>query len=240
MLPRCGILFTNAYLMTYRKKFDDPHYRTAFLKPNQVLLIILIVIAGYLAWQEYDEIYGNKDRLSIWEEGDAVVFSWSDDIQVPMAKRFEEAFNTHANKTNKFIIKLNSRGGSLREGRLVIEAIDRMKRSHEIETRVGFYASCLSMCVPIYLQGDERVASAYSNWMFHQPIAVDPITGETLEISDAERAIMGAAFFNAYFVNSEMNEFWRKGLEREWVGKDVWRTGQQLVDENSNIVQELY
>lgn len=226
--------------MAYRIKFDDPHFRTGILKPNQLLLIILVAIAGYLAWQEYDAIYGNKDRLSIREEGDAIVLSWSDDIDVPMAKRFEEAFNQYANKTGKFIIDLNSGGGSLREGRLVIEAIDRMKRSHEIETRVGFYASCLSMCVPIYLQGDKRIASAHSSWMFHQPIAVDPITGDHLEIPAAERAALGAAFFNAYFENSDMNEFWRKNLEREWVGKDVWRSGQQLVDENANIVQELY
>jgi len=210
------------------------------MKPNQLLLIILVAVASYLAWQEYDKIYGNKDRLSISQEGDTVVLSWSDKIQVPMAKRFEEAFNTYANKTSKFIIDLNSGGGSLREGRLVIEAIERMKRTHDIETRVGFYASCLSMCVPIYLQGDKRSASAYSSWMFHQPSAVDPITGEKLDIAPSERTEIGAQFFNAYFTNSEMNEFWRKNLEQEWVGKDVWRSGQQLVDENSNIVQELY
>lgn len=210
------------------------------LKPNQILLIAIIAVAGFLAWREYDEIYGNKDRLRIWEEDGAVVLAWADDVGVPMAKRFEEAFNLNAHKTDRFIIELNSPGGSLREGRLVIEAIDRMKRSHTIETRVGFYASCLSMCVPIYLQGDKRTASPYSSWMFHQPIAVDPITGDKLDISSAERAVLGAQFFNAYFTNSDMNEFWRKNLEREWVGKDVWRSGQQLVDENANIIQNLY
>jgi hypothetical protein len=36
-----------------------------------------------------------------------------------------------------------------------------------------------------------------------------------------------------------MNPEWGETLKRSWDGKDVWKTAQDLVDENANIVTEL-
>jgi len=121
-----------------------------------------------------------------------------------------------------------------------VDVINQMKQTHMVETTVGEGANCLSMCVPIYLQGEQRSASRNSRWMFHEPSAYDYITDEKVEETDADRNAASDRFFERYFVNSEMDAQWRDNLQKEWVGKDVWRTGSQLYEERSNVILGLY
>lgn len=210
------------------------------LKINQIALIVVSGIAIFLYWQKYQDTYKNTGRLQVTQNNNAVTLSWRSSIELPMARRFQEAFSEWADKTDKFIIDLDSRGGALREGRQVVELIDQMKRIHLIETTVGEGAVCLSMCVPIYLQGEQRSASRNSQWMFHEPSSYNYVTDEKVEEDEEDRRAAGERFFRKYFVNSEMNPEWRNNLQQEWVGQDVWRTGQQLYDEQSNIILKLY
>lgn len=208
-------------------------------KKTLILLPLFIAIAAYLYWQQHQRIYADQGRLTIAQERDAVVLYWQGDISVPMAKRFSETFEEWRDKTNRFVIDLNSPGGFLREGGNVIEIIDSLKRTHDVDTRVTAHKYCLSMCVPIFLQGENRIADKSSNWMFHQIVAEDFFTGEEVIVSNSEREYSSNKFFEKYFTNSEMDPSWREGLREEWIGKDVWRTGQQLVNERSNIILEL-
>lgn len=210
------------------------------LKANQLALIILSAVAVFLYWQKYQDVYKDTGRLQISQEGDAVVLSWRSTIELPMERRFQEAYAEWADKTDKFIINLDSGGGALREGRLVIDVIDQMKKTHLVETTVGEGAYCLSMCVPIYLRGEKRSASRSSQWMFHEPSAYDIVTDEKIEENEYDKQTATNRFFERYFVNSDMDSKWRNNLQREWIGKDVWRTGKQLVDERSNIILRLY
>ena len=210
------------------------------LKANQIALIVISAVAIFLYWQKYNDIYKDTGRLSVVQEGSAVILSWSSTIELPMTRRFEEAYAQWGDKTEKFIINLNSGGGSLREGRQVIEIIDRMKATHLVETTVGDGAVCLSMCVPIYLHGEQRSASRNSQWMFHEPKAYDYITDEEAKENESDRQAASNRFFQKYFVNSEMDKKWRENLAKEWIGQDVWRSGKQLVDEKSNIILKLY
>ena len=210
------------------------------LKANQIALIVVSAIAIILYWQKYRDVYKDTGRLQVSQQNGAVILSWESTIEIPMARRFEEAYTEWGGKTEKFIINLNSRGGSLREGRQVIEIIDRMKTTHLVETTVGDGAVCLSMCVPIYLHGEQRSASSNSQWMFHEPKAYDYITDKQAEENESDRRAASNRFFQKYFVNSEMDANWRANLQKEWIGKDVWRTGEQLADEGSNIILNLY
>ena len=209
------------------------------MKVNRLILPALLAIVAYMYFQHYDRVFGDKGRLAITQEGNAVVLSWSTDVEVPMALRFEEAFDQYRDQTRTFIIDLDSPGGALREGRFVIEQIEKMKGTHEIVTRVGSTSICLSMCVPIYLRGEKRVAGSASRWMFHEPRAYDFFSGDEVGESEAEIRAAGERFFDRYFVDSEMDPAWRTRLAQEWVGRDVWKTGRQLFIERSNIIQEL-
>lgn len=210
------------------------------LKANQLALVILSAVAVFLYWQKHQDTYKDTGRLQVAQDGNAVILSWNSTIELPMARRFQEAFTNWADKTDKFIINLDSRGGALREGREVVELIDEMKKTHLIETTVGEGALCLSMCVPIYLHGEQRSASRNSQWMFHEPSSYDYVTDEKVEENETDRRAASDRFFKKYFVNSEMDPNWRANLQKEWVGRDVWRTGQELVDEQSNIILKLY
>lgn len=210
------------------------------LKTNQIALIVLSAVAIFLYWQKYQEVYKDNGRLQVSQEGSVVVLSWASSIELPMERRLQEAYAEWADKTDKFVINLDSGGGSLREGRLVIDVIKQMKKTHLVETTVDEGANCLSMCVPIYLHGEERSASRNSLWMFHQPSAYDYVTDEKVEENEADHKAASARFFQKYFVNSEMNPKWRAKLQKDWVGKDVWYSGQQLKDQQSNIILKLY
>ncbi len=209
----------------------------------KLLLVAAVAIAAGLYWLQQSQVYENKGRLSARQLSDAsntVVLSWHSDIEVPMVRRFEEAFAEWRSKTARFVVDLNSRGGALLEGRKMIELIDRMNRSHTVDSNVGPGAGCLSMCVPIYLQGQTRMASASSRWMFHEPQYYELFSDEKADGNERERKALAGRFFEKYFVNSPITPAWREQLKAEWQGKDVWRTGQQLVDEGSGVITQLY
>ncbi len=193
----------------------------------------------FLSIRAEQRVYDNKGRLGVRHEGDAIVFVWKSAIDVPMARRFEEAFDEWRYERARIIIDLHSPGGALREGEEVIQVIARMKRTHRVDTRVRAGRSCLSMCVPIFLQGETRQAAPSSRWMFHQPTTRDFFTDEKAREPEFETRMTAKRFFNRYFVHSEMDPAWRAKLERDWQGGDVWKTGQELVDEGANVVTAL-
>lgn len=210
------------------------------LRLNQIALLVMCVLLVFLAWRSEQRIFQFSPQVGVRQETrDSVTFTWRSSVEAPMAMRFQEAFEEWRFEVDRIIIDLNSPGGSLAEGRDVINVINRMKRTHVVETRVGDGRSCLSMCVPIYLQGDVRTAAASSSWMFHEPTAMDAVTGEEVQIPEFEQRYTSNKFVRDYFVNSDMDRRWLEGLLEEWQGKDVWRTGRELMEEDSGIIQAL-
>ncbi|MEO0400416.1 MAG: ATP-dependent Clp protease proteolytic subunit [Pseudomonadota bacterium] len=205
-----------------------------------LLLIAVCALVVFMAWQGQQRVFVNLGRLDVRQEGGAVVLSWRSAVEAPMARRFEEAFDAWADETDRFIIDLNSPGGSLGEGARVIEVIEEMQRTHQVDTHVGRGRSCLSMCVPIFLLGEERRAAGSSRWMFHEPSTRDAVTGEEVRIPRFEQRYVADRFVERYFVQSPMDQEWLAKLEEDWQGKDVWRTGRQLYGEGANVILELY
>lgn len=209
---------------------------------SRLLLLGMFSLAGYMAWDYQSKLFENKGRLTTYQSSlvpDAIELSWNSEVKVPMARRMSEAFSNWKSKTDKFVITLHSPGGSLLEGQNVIEVIEYMKKTHKVVTYVGARRSCLSMCVPIYLHGDVRIAAATSRWMFHEPKNVDFFTDKEIQQPDFERQRMINRFVERYFTTPPINAGWRDRLLQFWKGKDVWRTGQHLVKENSGIITDL-
>ena len=209
-------------------------------KPNQLLLWAAIGVAGYMGWQHYQKVYEDKGRLQVAVKGETAVFSWHTGVDLPMARRMIEAFDKSKDKVKRIIIDLSSPGGSLYEGAEVVKVIDHMKKTHRVDTHVGSKGICLSMCVPLFLQGRKRIAGKSSRWMFHEPYFADGFSGQKTKKPDFEEEYTARKFFRRYFTNSEMDAAWRAKLEKDWKGKEVWKTGQQLVEEKSNIITDLF
>ena len=211
------------------------------MRINRFAVPVVFTLLVFVALKTETSILASKGNFSITEVNGrpgAVQFTWRDDIDAPMALRLEEGYLDWRERADTIIINLSSPGGSLREGGKVIDVITRMKKTHVVETRVGKGARCLSMCVPIFLQGQTRVAAANSRWMFHQPILTD-MAGDIAEQPEFERNYTSERFFKRYFENSEMDPVWREQLRIDWVGRDVWYTGRQLVDQQANIIENL-
>ncbi len=207
-----------------------------------IATVILLALTVLLITRNEQFIFRDEGRLEIERDPideDTIIFIWRSDVDVPMARRFAEGFEEWAGEADRIIIDLNSPGGLIREGEAVIREIEKMKRTHIIDTRVRNRRACYSMCVPIFLQGEQRMAAANARFMFHEPSAYDYFTGEKIREPDFERAANSRRFFNRYFVNSPMDPVWRDKLSEEWVGRDVFRTAQELVEERSNIVTHL-
>lgn len=206
---------------------------------NRLLLLLMTCVAVYLANNLYQQKRVDLGRLNVEQVGDAVVLEWRSGVDIPMVTRFTEAFNAWQGRTSRFVIKLHSPGGSIREGRELIELINRVKRSATVDTLVADGDACASMCVPIYLQGQSRIAGPRARFMFHEPRRYTTHTDERVNQPGWEQRAMTQRFFDRYLVNSPITPAWRDRLFAEWQGKDIWKTARQLVDENANIVTDL-
>ena len=210
------------------------------LKPRQLLLWVAIGVACFMGWQHYQRVYEDKGRLAARVEGETLIMSWHTRVELPMARRILEAFENSKAQVRRVVVDLSSPGGSLYEGREVIRVLNRIKKSHRVDTHVGKRQICLSMCVPIYLQGQRRIAASNSRWMFHEPYHAEQFSGRKVSKPKFEEDYTAQKFFDRYFTNSPMNTEWRRQLERAWKGNEIWKTGQELVDERSNIITQLY
>jgi ATP-dependent protease ClpP protease subunit len=144
------------------------------------------------------------------------------------------------------VIALNSPGGSIAYGRTVAAAINNASREHVIDTLVEQGGVCASMCVPIYLAGAERLAHPTAHFMFHMaslnPAGPAITKGDDVAASEYRKVIETLVTDDLY-----ANDIGTHGVNAAWLarmraridGRDVWVSGQQLVDEGSGIVGKL-
>lgn len=204
-----------------------------------VLTVALFVALAAFAWKSGRRVYEEGPTLVVSEAGDHVVLRWSHAVEAPMAARLAAAFANYEGKTGRFVLELDSPGGSIAEGRLAIHEIEKIGATHAVDTYVGAGGHCLSMCVPIYLAGRERSAAADAIFMFHEPSSYDLISDEKIRKPEFEQKMTSERFFERYFVKSEMNPEWRDGLRAAWKGRDLWFTASDLVEQNSGIVESI-
>ncbi|WP_108883480.1 ATP-dependent Clp protease proteolytic subunit [Anderseniella sp. Alg231-50] len=208
------------------------------MSTNRLVLFGLVVVAVLMGWRLYEQKHADTGQLAVHQSGDVVVLSWSGEVDLPMHTLLMRAFEERRTTSKRFLLRLNSPGGSVREGGDVVELLQRIKRTHTLDTYVASRDICMSMCVPIFLQGSGRIAATDARFMFHEPKRFYDDGSEAKGFS-FERQALTRRFFTRYFVNSPMNANWRIQLEKDWVGKDIYKSGKQLVEENSGIVTNL-
>src|SRR5690606_26734184 len=90
-----------------------------------LVTIALFAALALFAWKSGRRVYEEAPDLDIREEGGAVILRWAHAVEAPMAERFEKAFARWKGKTERFVIELDSPGGAIVEGRLVIDEIEK-------------------------------------------------------------------------------------------------------------------
>ena len=208
------------------------------MNANRLVLVSLVVVAVLMGWRLYEQKHADTGQLAIRQNGDVVILAWTGEVELPMHTLLVRAFEEWRTKSEHFLLQLNSAGGSVREGGDVVELLQRIKRTHTLDTYVASREICMSMCVPIFLQGNMRIAAPDARFMFHEPKRFYEDGSEAKGFS-FEREALTRRFFTRYFTNSPMNANWRVQLEKDWLGKDIYKSGKQLVEENAGIVTDL-
>ena len=205
---------------------------------NRLVLFGLVVVAVLMGWRLYEQKHADTGQLAVRQNGDIVILTWTGEVELPMHTLLLRAFEEWRNKSKRFVLQLNSPGGSVREGGDVVELLQRIKRTHTLDTYVASNEICMSMCVPIFLQGNKRVAAPDARFMFHEPKRFYDDGSEAKGFS-FEREVLTRRLFTRYFTNSPMYANWRVQLEKDWIGKDIFKSGKQLLEERSKIVTDL-
>ena len=222
----------------------------------------ILLLWGYFQLPSVSGDVASRQTLSVSEEADRVVLGWSGPVQEPMGERVSAAFDRYKADRRRLVLLLNSPGGSIEHGRKVVAAI--RARDRAIDTLVQKAGVCGSMCVPIFLAGAERVADPEAFFMFHEaslnssgresvkqsvtenvrennkrqqvPASEEAAFSETIKA--IETKVTDDFFRNDIGIRG-VNRAWLAGMRQKISGRDIWMSGQQLVDEGSGIVDRL-
>lgn len=188
----------------------------------------------------------DKPKFAVREEPIRIVLTWSGRVVEPMRDDVIAALDRFKADPRRIVIALNSPGGSIAYGRTVVAVIQGASQAHLIDTLVEQAGVCASMCVPIYLAGAERLAHPTARFMFHMA-SLDParpVTTQGDEVAVSKyRKVIETLVTNDLYKNDigmhGVNAAWLAQMRTRIDGRDVWVTGQQLVDEGSGVVNKL-
>ncbi len=163
----------------------------------------------------------------------SVILHWTGTIAAPMHDRLQAAFEAFASTRFRVVLVMNSGGGVVSEGEKVIGLLQRIRRTHQLDTVVMRGGMCGSMCLPVYLQGQKRFGARTSSWLFHeitkrgsQPFAKKKVDGRYSQLIDL------------YWVPAGVSRTWIDRMLPLADGHDYWQTGQELITERSGIITD--
>lgn len=206
-------------------------------------MIVLLVILGFKTRDHFASYFATVGQLDVRPLPDKgiVYLRWRGKIAAPMASRIAEAFEKHKGDGHKIILALSSPGGSVDQGAEVVRLLRRIRQTHLLVTSVEEGDICASMCVPVYLQGQQRIAAPDAEFMFHE-VAYRDFFSNTRDRSVPASSIAAETnrFIDTYFEEAGVAAAWTRKMRAQIAGgNEVWETGRQLFEENSGIVQQL-
>lgn len=210
----------------------------------------VLLLWATFQWPSGSGDVASRQTLSIREEPDRIVLGWSGPVQEPMSERIAATIDRYQADRRRLVLILNSPGGSIEQGRKVVAAI--RARDRAIDTLVQKAGVCASMCVPIFLAGTERIADPEAYFMFHQA-SLSSSGRESIkqkQFSESEAALFSQTvqaietqvtddFFRNDIGIRGVNRVWLARMREKIPGRDIWMSGQQLVDERSGIIDRL-
>jgi hypothetical protein len=151
-----------------------------------------------------------------------IVAGTADDVRAALGK--------YGTALNRVVLFLDSAGGRVDDGDRLIEALNEIKLRHQLVTVVPHGKLCASMCIPIFLQGEDRLAAPASIWLFHEA-AQRQANGE-LRTDTAETWRL----FRKYYAPAGVPTRWLKSIAPMIEETDLWQTGGDLISAKSGII----
>lgn len=162
-----------------------------------------------------------------------VLLHWNGTIAAPMHDQLLQAFEAFKSSRTRFMLVLNSGGGSVGEGERVIALLRRIRRTHRFDTSVRNGSTCGSMCVPLFLQGDRRYGARTSAWLLHEVTQAGSLPGRKKKVEGRYEALI-----RTHGLPVGVSEAWINKVLPLTEGYDVWLTGQELIAEGSGIITD--
>lgn len=151
---------------------------------------------------------------------DTLHLRYSGPIEFPMAENLAGILDERAGRFSRVTLDLDSGGGELTHMEKVIAVLAARRHGFAVETLVRNGKRCLSACIPVYMQGEARLAGNASVWMFHgacplfSSVPAAPATERYL--ATLREAGVAAAFLNFLVENcyvTKSGQFWLSGYE---------------------------
>jgi ATP-dependent protease ClpP protease subunit len=160
---------------------------------------------------------------------------WSGPVIATMPALIRAAYLEARDRTQRFVLVLNSGGGSVLAGEQTIAVLREIRATHRLDTEVRNGRICGSMCVFIYLQGQSRTAAPASAWLFHEITRAVPGGGKPPVIDRAalERLI------GTYYPPAGVSAAWTEAMKPHTINSDYWLTGRELVEARSGVATDL-
>lgn len=205
-------------------------------------MLIALVVLGYKTRDDLETYFAGVCSLEVGEvtSDGTMPLRWRGKIDAPMESRIAEAFERHKGVAQTFVLTLSSPGGTLDHGARVIQLLRKIGETHGLETVVEAGRRCASMCVPVYLQGQRRLAAAGAKFMFHEVSFREYLSKDASDVPVPATETATDRLFNDYFAPAGVPVSWISKVRSEMAGgHDIWKSGRELADENAGIVLEV-
>jgi ATP-dependent protease ClpP protease subunit len=145
------------------------------------------------------------------------------------------------NNRPQLILRLNSPGGSVPEGQLMIEELTALKATGvKLITEVRNGNQCGSMCLPIYLTGTERHAGDVSAFYFHGVLTNVLCTEIDTAATEKYLEQMISLGMNRGFAEKLKSEGVFATPSKTWFsGKDLFKEGRGFITKLEGRVQKV-
>jgi hypothetical protein len=144
---------------------------------------------------------------------------WSGLIVAGVADELRTSVAKYGTALKRVVLFLDSAGGQVDEGDRVIAVLNEIKQGHRLATVVPHGKLCASMCIPIFLQGDDRFAARASLWIFHEASQPQANGSQRTDMTETWR------LFRKYYGSAGVSMHWLKSIAPMIKGADLWQTG---------------
>ncbi len=155
---------------------------------------------------------------------------WSGLIVAGVADELRTSVAKYGTALKRVVLFLDSAGGQVDEGDRVIAVLNEIKQGHRLATVVPHGKLCASMCIPIFLQGDDRFAARASLWIFHEASQPQANGSQRTDMTETWR------LFRKYYGSAGVSMHWLKSIAPMIKGADLWQTGGDLIDAKTGII----
>jgi hypothetical protein len=164
------------------------------------------------------------------KEDGTLYIDWSGPIVAGMADNLRAAVGKCGMTLNRVVLFLDSAGGQVEEGDRVIAVLNEIKLRHQLITVVPHGKLCASMCIPIFLQGEDRLAARASLWIFHEAAQRQANGQQRTDTAETWR------LFRKYYAPAGVSMHWLKSIAPMIKEADLWQTGGDLISAKSGII----